>query len=489
MCLEYMQGWNKRFYEEPDNFYPSGIGTIEEAFHAEIRIQELRSQVWTPERLPSFTIRGLDIHNGLKLPAEVAQAENREWSLAITVREEKDSARETTRIVERLNKDLLAKARGKTAEQWQELRATIQGDSKASRDSQALRALRSTNVQRSIQEAFAMSTEDAEDLFGMAVPGFSFFISLGRTFMYAKEGNVAGSVVEGAFVLLDILGAGIVGPLAEKAGKLVRNPAGKTATKVVEVNQELVKDAGQTVAEALRVGAGRLRALATRFRDAGMNPQHAKAIHQFAVDKEFLIVVRSANSKSLDYHNLTNGFKPKPMSLKFGKTDEATGLVKGSVRGGRFVDARDTLTSYSVREVQGKKIIFDASDRDTGFRLTTDGFVVDANDNRFFSDYDLMGVYENSTTKPGVYQPKSIVVGRSGNAFLDELNRAVDSTLDMFQHGGNDEYWKVINGDVKPGHTGIGNEFKVFHPDGRLQLVDLQGLKQIYLERGIAWPY
>lgn len=494
---EYMRDQNVRHYEE---FFPGSIGTLDDAMGAETKLQELRSQSWTQDTLPSFLLKGAAIADGIKLPSEVTNTTSgTQWSISVTAKEAANSRRELTRFTDRINTDLLDKARSKGAAEWQEIRSLVDGAAKASRDNATLRALRAKEVTSAINAAFETSREEAEDLFGMAVPGFGFFVSAGRTMMYAKEGNIADAFVEGAFALLDVLSLGGAGELTGKFGKLIPNPFKKDAPRVIELGNDFAQEGSEKIAKAMRDGATRLSQIAAKFKESGMDPRHAKKLHQFVVDTERMAVVRASNKLGLDYQSLARlgaDFKPKPESLKF-KTDLQTGLVRGSERNGKFVDARGNITHYTLRhDQQGLYAIYDPEGNNTGFFLRrADGAVMDAGGNQFFADYDLMGVYEKSTTALGKYQPASLgqynpqTKRWEPGQLLEQMNRKIDDVLDMFQHGGNDEFWLQLEGEVRPGHTAIGEQFFVFHPNGLMEIVNLAALKEIYQKRGINWPY
>lgn len=121
--------------------------------------------------------------------------------------------------------------------------------------------------------------------------------------------------------------------------------------------------------------------------------------------------------------------------------------------------------------------------------------VLETDEGRFISDYDLQGVYELRDN--GAYY--RLYVGNGAHArpqgplenpFLGALNRFVHPTASaqqaFFQHGPNDDYLDC----GRPLNTGIGDVFLAFLPNGDLYLLPERGiLKEFYHQERISWNY
>jgi hypothetical protein len=186
---------------------------------------------------------------------------------------------------------------------------------------------------------------------------------------------------------------------------------------------------------------------------AGIASQHAGRLCAFAQGqyrkRSLLILVRGANPESLQFQGRPSFF-PKPVSVK-DKTGERGRVKRPGVR--------------------------------------------------YYSDYDLQGVYERRHT--GDYQrffvsnpPKgagatSAPDPLAASNFLNCLNAYVCPGLNLFQHGPNDDYFHlgptgpVANNELRDDET-----FLVFEPTGRMYLLpSTKTLQDYYESRALAWKY
>ncbi|QDV39517.1 hypothetical protein [Tautonia plasticadhaerens] len=488
--------------------YPKAVGTLREAMGSELKIQALRSQVWT-RSFETITSQGLKIEQGLRLPESVTKATAAKWGARITVKEGPRSEPKTVPLDEKLDANLFRKVdatrrEGQSAlDKWREAYVVYQAEKDRAREVEQLRKLRTYEAIKGIGEASRISKEDAEGLFGMAVPGIGFFMSAGNTYIYAKEGDVQGAVVEGAAVLLDVLAMG-AGRLFGKLGELVPfGPKGKQVAKLdAKVVQKLESEGAQSVAEVAEKGLKAIKGLPDQLVEAGIQAKHATALKKFARSEQSMIVVRASNKNSLKWQGQVHEkgrYLPKPDSLSF-KSHKELGLVTGGKSpDGTLVDAAGKRTEFVVADDgrifgqgQGGKdtgyVLREGSARDAQGNLHKASFIEDTQGNRFYSDYDLMGVYDESTVVPGKWIPRSTGDKTAPSPFIARINAAVDSALNLFQHGANDEHWKVIKGEVVLGNPNVGDKFIVFFENGSMEIRDLASLEKLYGERIKSWP-
>ncbi len=508
---QYLEAWWTEDYRLSDD-YQNIVGDVDvsyrDARNAGQKVQALRSQVWT-QSFVTIPLHGLEIEQGVRLPEVVTKATATRWGGRITVKEGPRSEPKSVRLDEKPDASLFrkvdaAKREGQSAlDRWREAYVVYQAEKDRAREAEQLRKLRTYEAIKGIGEAARLSREDAEGLFGMAVPGFGFFMSAGNTYMYAKEGDVQGAVVEGAAVLLDVLSMGF-GRLLGKLGELVPfGPKGKQVAKLdANLVRKIVSEGAQSVAEVAERGIKAVKGLPEQLADAGVQARHATALKKFARSEQSMIVMRASNKNSLQWQGQAyekGRYLPKPGNLSF-KSHKEIGLVTGSkAPDGTLLDAAGKRTEFVVADDgrifgqgQGGEdtlYVLRAGDaRDSQGNLHSANFIEDANGNRFYSDYDLMGVYDESTVVPGKWIPRPTGDKTAPSPFIARINAAVDAALNLFQHGANDEHWKVLKGEVVLGNPNIGDKFVVFFENGAMEILDLADLEVLYRERIKSWP-
>jgi hypothetical protein len=232
--------------------------------------------------------------------------------------------------------------------------------------------------------------------------------------------------------------------------------------------------------------------LATQLRlQAGMDPEHARILSLFAKERKQLIVVRSTNPNSLQWHG-KSGHAAKPGDLKL-KTNPESGLVTATkTADGTLVDARgDVVDGYKVDDhgwIVNTKELTEGQPSRTNYRLD-EGHVVDAGGTRFFGDYDLLSVDEEPLNGTG-WQMVSTGDAKTGpGQVIHDLNRAVsgnDRSRDMFKHGANREnYAKKSTGIYQIATPEVGERFTVFDSDGTVFVVDGLYVKRLMEGRAI----
>ncbi|MHC5537439.1 hypothetical protein ACYOEI_04310 [Singulisphaera rosea] len=489
---DYLMNWALRFDDYYQATHAGAAGphpTIANVLYAEHLLSS--PDGFRAQTIAAAPLKGDAITKGVALPAEVKSATNgQNWAASITVKEAARSKPEVIKLDPRLNADFVKQVRTElkdvqkgldTFRQWSTVYVAQQAEKKAA---ETLRKVRNYEAIRGVGEAARMNQKDAEALFG-TYPGIGFFLNAGNAYMYAKEGSTGAAVVDGAFALLDILASGLGQAALEKVGKLV--PFGSSGKNVVQVVSDVARDE-KALAGGFAKGMSGLKTEAAELKAAGMSPVHAKGLQKYSYTNEgTMVVARASNPKSLQYQGKI-GYLPKPEALKL-KTDKITGLVMGRrLSDGTLIDAVGNKTNYLVNG-NGKiinNIIGDKNfGKETAFSLLFgsdgNGYVVDAAKNKFFGDYDLMGVYHHT---PGTANQWIIDTTES---IIANINSAMDSALKMVQHGTNDAFWKELAGEVKLGNPDVGTTF-IVALNGKVDVVDLVGLKQIYESKGILWP-
>lgn len=277
---------------------------------------------------------------------------------------------------------------------------------------------------------------------------------------------------------VEVVGGGVLKKLGGAALDLAKKPS-KAVDDVIDSPEFRELDDNYSVSKRTPIDGELLW--------AGMDPQHARQLWRFAQDKDMMFIVRGANPNSLKWQNRI-GYSAKPVDLKL-NTDPQVGLVKASrTPDGQLVDAKGNLQKDLSVDEAGR--IVDAEKGPTRFKIDDDGFVVDESGNKFFGDYDLMGGYENiPDTDRWAQVSLGVPDAQGGTGTLREMNRAVGGrNLEMFQHGGNDEFWKSVKGTARAGKTDVGDTFIIVDPVQGVRVVDLPELYQLYKDRGIPWP-
>ena len=311
-------------------------------------------------------------------------------------------------------------------------------------------------------------------------------------------GEIAGQLATEA-VLGGVAGkmAGTVGDVAKIGGKTntavdktISSPGfGDYEKKVKAAAGRNQKDPESLLKAHDKVAA---ESLAKQLHEqSGMVSDHARKISEFAKDRKQLIVIRSSNPKSLQYHG-KNGFSAKPGDLKL-KTNRDTGLVTATKRrDGALIDARgDVVDGFQVAPngwIVNTKELVNGKPTRTNYRLDK-GHVVDAKGNKFFSDYDVLSIDEEPLNGTG-WQMVSTGDAKTGpGQVIHDLNRAVsgnDRSRDMFKHGANREnYAKKSTGIYQIATPEVGERFTVFDSDGTIFVVDGLYVKRLMEGRAI----
>ncbi len=191
----------------------------------------------------------------------------------------------------------------------------------------------------------------------------------------------------------------------------------------------------------------------------GIRKQHAANLMAFCQGiyegRQLLILVRGANPESLQWHNAP-GHKPKPLTLKAKTSQGSQGRVK---EGGDY----------------------------------------------YYSDYDLLGVYElldngtyqrtyihNAGPKPGTIIDQQqwsadAHEALSQNSFLQEINKYVCPGLRLFQHGTNDDFRLsgAAGNPLREGESALAFE----HTGDLFLLHGTLEMRDYYHARRICWIY
>lgn len=233
--------------------------------------------------------------------------------------------------------------------------------------------------------------------------------------------------------------------------------------------------------------------LATQLRlQAGMDPEHARILSLFAKERKQLIVVRSTNPNSLQWHGKP-GHAAKPGDLKL-KTNPESGLVTATkTADGTLVDARgDVVDGYKVDDqgwIVNTKELTEGQPTRTNYRLD-EGHVVDAEGTRFFGDYDLLSVDVEPLNGPAWQMVRTGDQTTGPGPIIADLNRAIvgdDRSRDMFKHGANRENLvKDAKGIYQIETPEIGDTFTVFDSDGTIFIADRLYVRRLLEGRGIA---
>lgn len=269
-------------------------------------------------------------------------------------------------------------------------------------------------------------------------------------------------------------------PAYEKKVKDAAGPNKKDLNSLLEGHR---KSTGQTLAEQLR-------------RQSGMDPEHARRLSEYARKNKLMIVVRSTNPNSLQYHG-KKGFSAKRADLSL-KTNPKTGLVTATRRrDGALVDALGEVVKDRKVDAQGwivntEKLVNGKPMR-TNYRLNSAGHVVDAKGTKFFGDYDLLTVDQAPASGTGWLGVPTGTKGTGSRTIVEEMNVAIvgnDRSRDMFKHGANRENLvKDDKGIYQVDTPDIGGTFTVIDPDGTIFIGDRLYVKRLLEGRNISTQY
>jgi hypothetical protein len=311
-------------------------------------------------------------------------------------------------------------------------------------------------------------------------------------------GTLAGQVAADA--VLDSLGGKIMKVAGDAAtmGRKTKAAADKVAegAEFAALERNVKARVGNKISAA--DGKTRVRSamddllneeLRRRIRDeAGMNPEHAARLAEFAKKREMVVVMKGANPKSLQYHGKP-GYGAKPGDLKL-KTNLETGLVTATRRAdGTLIDARgNVVAGYSVRK---DGWIVGPNGARSNYRLDR-GHVVDAKGTRFFSDYDVVSVDEAPYPGSNTWMMVPTGDAKTGpGPIINDMNEAIlgpNRKSDLVMHGANREnIVKTEGGIYQIATPDIGDSFVVADYDGKVYHLNQAEVKDFLTQRGIPW--
>lgn len=194
---------------------------------------------------------------------------------------------------------------------------------------------------------------------------------------------------------------------------------------------------------------------------AGMTTYHATRLTLFVnrayKNKSLLIIVRGSNPASLP-HQKNSNMGPKPYTVSTKIDDSGTVVTDKGV----FYSDYDLMGVYEQRHMGDfVRLYTDNSSNYAKDRKNKDGKLIEFNRNNFNPDEEV--------------------------DFLVQLNRFVCADgARMFQHGANDDWLEV----GRPKKTDIGDVFLAFEPTGYILLIrNQEELKAYYREKRISFNY
>ncbi len=299
--------------------------------------------------------------------------------------------------------------------------------------------------------------------------------------LYGALGKIAGKAIDST-------------KLGRKTGEAVERV---TTSKEFPAYEKRVKDAavsGKTDLNTLLEGHNKStrESFAKQLRSqAGMDPEHARKIAEFAKERKQVIVVRSSNPVSLQYHGKP-GFAAKSGDLKL-KTNPQTGLVTASRRtDGALIDARGELVKGYTVDAQNRILntekLTSGKPTLTKYRLEK-GHVVDSKGTKFFSDYDINSIDAEPLNGPGWEMIATGDKTTGPGPIIGDLNEAIvgrDRSRDMFKHGANRENYKKYSTGIYQIETpDVGDTFTVFDSDGTIFVADQLYVRRLFEGRNI----
>ena len=203
----------------------------------------------------------------------------------------------------------------------------------------------------------------------------------------------------------------------------------------------------------------------------GMRSRDDKSFSEMA-EKGDIILVRNSNPSALEYIGKP-GYKAKPLEMK-GKTRQGSpneGLAAVDPNDRRLIkqlkmDGKD-YDAY-VKEVE--------SGGDFFVGTKEEGYIIkDAAGNKFYSDYDLHGVYDAKTGKDSYSLAKK-----------KELNDNFGAKL--IQHDPHDKWAGRNNPDIAGINRGPQPPVTAYLPDGsKYELTTIADMRAFYKKNDIAW--
>ncbi|MEM8813373.1 MAG: hypothetical protein AAGF59_12205 [Pseudomonadota bacterium] len=212
-----------------------------------------------------------------------------------------------------------------------------------------------------------------------------------------------------------------------------------------------------------------------------------------------LVVLRTSKPASLDFHGRP-GFKPKPLEVKI-KVDPHTGLVR------KPTDKQlAALSSHDRAKVL--KDLKEVGKPGSAYYFDEFGNLCDLQGNKFYSDVDKMGVYDltpvkNESGKTVRFKGKNwdgkIGYGEDvkptykGQAlrndsmeYQNKINKMIYEDVKLDQHGRQDMF---VDRDGNAIRSPDPDETFVVVNRGIVSEVNLAGLKTIYADYALKWPY
>lgn len=221
----------------------------------------------------------------------------------------------------------------------------------------------------------------------------------------------------------------------------------------------------------------------------GMTLRDAKAAQQFCAGgkhKRFMIVRQSATD-SLPHHfeELAQGKE------EWMKAFHAASNAKSKYKGWIVVKKEDFHEAYYKWDPVSRKHYFPNR---PGYYLSdpcpiTGDRMILKDGKGFFSDYDMMGVYEAD----GSFLKWAEVLADDVNVTA-RFQQLFKGFANKVQHGMQDFFFKFkkINGQyvkVMGRQPELNEKFMVFSPDGRVEILNLGELKAFYKRNNIPWNY
>jgi hypothetical protein len=229
--------------------------------------------------------------------------------------------------------------------------------------------------------------------------------------------------------------------------------------------------------------------------ECGMQPTHARNLARF-VQRQFkgkplLVLVRASKSAALAHHGQP-GFLPKPIDVKT-KSGPDGSLSAGSEN---FFSDYDLLGVWERRDAAYVKLRSDGGRESRGhvyYRLFT-GNWIDAEAKERGTGKQLFDLAAVHRLEPAAPAHLSEAIGTKDpalNEFLRQINLHVCGTQDprqfMFQHGSQDGF-RLGGRPLLP--IGKDERVLVFEPDGTIsKLVGRAQVKGYYLENNLTWIY
>lgn len=232
-------------------------------------------------------------------------------------------------------------------------------------------------------------------------------------------------------------------------------------------------------------------------KEAGMDPNDVERLVKHCKDRDRLVVVRFTNPESLKYHNMPNHVpKPLDVKLKTSKRGEHAGLVMAPGEGAE----------------KWEKENFEYLTKEKGYKVDSEGCMVDPNGNRIYGDHDVQSVHQKVEDEYGEKAYLQDQANPTDSSTIADLNEGGDAK--MYQHGAQDnymvktdEYGDIVKDshgkpipatveDMNAGRAKIGRQpgkdekFLVVDEEGNMKVIDSpQELEDFHKAHGMIWEY